>query len=1065
MSLNKFTIQKSFAISAGAGSGKTYTLSRRYINAVLGFDFFREKSEQPNYIVDLKAATVDEIVTMTYTEAAALEMKERIFALMVKVLKFESLSNDDGDRSSIEEGFSPLDEKQKFYVKETLQTALESSGDARISTIHAYCLNVLKKYADVAKLDSRIDMIKDDEKANLSSEIIFSVLNAEENAPIVLELSKSINIFLFEGLIKKYINESKFRANLESFTKSSIDQELYKSLIRELYPLPGIESVEEELDEVRAGWLNDFVECFEAFEAVKWTDVHEEKAPSLGVTKYPTLDALKKQYETYLPMYAPVEQDMETHFFELVEKVKILLRKIKTAYDNELKAMKKLDFDTIITATLPIVQQIPSSIKYFMVDEFQDTNEIQYNIVKASCSDTTNLFVVGDSKQSIYSFQGAEIEVFNGAVSDTSRFDSCEQMSENHRSDGVVLDNVNAIFEKLLRADDSLALIKQNYEAQPQALNVFKKSREGKGSFKFLITPQTYEAKQEEDNDVSEYATIAKLIENIITGRQKEYSLVKEKIEAKEKAIAIVFDAKSKMLELKSYLNEHGIECKVSASENFYHTKEVSDIFHLLKAIEILGREKKQLSSTDDFYLMGAMRSNILRLSDNDVKKHLVDKTQPNKLLEYVELSRQLTLAELIKHIYDDARLIDVYAHLADVDQRVGNLFKFLELALEYETHNGDNLYSFVSLLEKAVYFSDVAEDEAFYKSDNVESIELCTIHSTKGLAYPMVILANSQKPVYSQIQSDSIKHNNFTLANGKQKEIVGFKVQGYEPLSLRVLKAVDKLKHLAEKKRLLYVALTRAEHDVVISARLDEKAKGGISLREDSYLHMMAQSISQSASQGAVDLEKMKKELFMQSGPFTYINELYDVEERQVVQSIQQVDYEFEPIVFAEKERLLSATQNDEDQPVNTKAASLGTTVHKLIELYWRSMKKGDYTKLLAKENIIDSEGQNRVFKALDGFLDSEVYQILKSGTKAYFELPFDNGKQHGYIDLVYFDEKKQGWVIVDFKTTALRGRNEEDVIIEHGYDKQLDFYAGFVESVMGEGSVVGKEICWLLK
>ena len=92
MSLNKFTIQKSFAINAGAGSGKTYTLSRRYINALLGFDFFREEyATQNSYFGELKPVKVSQIVTITYTEAAALEMKGRIFELVKKILDFKTL--------------------------------------------------------------------------------------------------------------------------------------------------------------------------------------------------------------------------------------------------------------------------------------------------------------------------------------------------------------------------------------------------------------------------------------------------------------------------------------------------------------------------------------------------------------------------------------------------------------------------------------------------------------------------------------------------------------------------------------------------------------------------------------------------------------------------------------------------------------------------------------------------------------------------------------------------------------------------------------------------------------
>ena len=83
------------------------------------------------------------------------------------------------------------------------------------------------------------------------------------------------------------------------------------------------------------------------------------------------------------------------------------------SHDAKLDELNKIDFDTIITKTLEIIPDVQTNFKYIMVDEFQDTNATQFEIVKNSCSADTNLFVVGDSKQSIYSFQGAEIEVFN----------------------------------------------------------------------------------------------------------------------------------------------------------------------------------------------------------------------------------------------------------------------------------------------------------------------------------------------------------------------------------------------------------------------------------------------------------------------------------------------------------------------------------------------------------------------------------------------------------------------------------------------------------------------------
>ena len=97
--MNLFTIYKSFAISAGAGSGKTYTLSRRYINAYLGFDLFRSEGEMYFDRHKNNSAEIDEIVTMTFTNAAANEMKERIFGLMKSILK--ALDNDEKAKKAI----------------------------------------------------------------------------------------------------------------------------------------------------------------------------------------------------------------------------------------------------------------------------------------------------------------------------------------------------------------------------------------------------------------------------------------------------------------------------------------------------------------------------------------------------------------------------------------------------------------------------------------------------------------------------------------------------------------------------------------------------------------------------------------------------------------------------------------------------------------------------------------------------------------------------------------------------------------------------------------------------
>ena len=240
LKLNKFTIQKSFAISAGAGSGKTYTLSRRYINALLGFDYFREDYEtDKSYFDNLKSAKVNQIVTLTYTEAAALEMKGRIFELITKILNTD-LSKNDGDYSSIQEANSNISDEEQEYTQDILKQAYQDSSDSKISTIHSFCLNIIKSNSDIARMDTKLDMIKDDEKQKVLSTIIFDTLNDKENESLVLDISTDIGMSFINNLISRYVSNSKFRSDYDSFDKDSIALIDYKKVMFELYPLPDV---------------------------------------------------------------------------------------------------------------------------------------------------------------------------------------------------------------------------------------------------------------------------------------------------------------------------------------------------------------------------------------------------------------------------------------------------------------------------------------------------------------------------------------------------------------------------------------------------------------------------------------------------------------------------------------------------------------------------------------------------------------------------------------------------------------------------------------------------------
>jgi ATP-dependent exoDNAse (exonuclease V) beta subunit len=1041
MNLNKFTIQKSFAINAGAGSGKTYTLSRRYINAILGFDFFREKDFEDIYFENLKPATTKQIVTITYTEAAALEMKERIFGLISKILTVDNLENRDGDKESILEAFKPLNLEQKSYVIDTLQQALVQSSDAKISTIHSFCLDILKTNADIAKFDSSVDVIKDDEKDKLINDSIFRTLNNPKNKEIIKEISKYLNLYFMDTIFKKYATSSTFRKEFNSFDENSLDERSLKFLLLDLYKLPDIKEDyeilcnrfdEEKLEAKYKDFLAKYIENYFNFNAVSWGELSAQFDVLIQFNRKPftQMKDIKenveniKSFDSFYGIYQPINKEKEALFYKKIELLKSLMIQTKSLYDSKLKELGKLDFDEIISKAHEIIKYVNMDIKYMMVDEFQDTNSTQYEIIKNALNKDSNLFVVGDSKQSIYSFQGAEIEVFNDAITDKNYISSVEPMDVNFRSDGVVLDNVNKIFEKLLKTNDEITLIKQNYEATPQALKVSKDEKTNKGTFRFLINSNV----EQTEDSTNEFEQIAKFIANIKYGKLEEYKHIRELIENKKKAIAVVFDSKTKMLELKSYLAEHNIECKVSASENFYHTKEVNDIFNLLMHLQ---------NPKDKYYKAAALRSNILRFTDDEIYQIISKDLEIEELNSLKNEFETRILSDFVLYVYQKYSFKELQNYFSDSEQKKANLDKFLFKVLEFENSTGNDTYMFLKQCEKNIYFSEVGEDEAFFKSDNLESIQLCTIHSTKGLAYPMVILANSDKNVYSQIQSDSIKHNSFTLvSNNEKKLITGFKVDDYEPLSFRLLKQIDKLKHLAEKKRLLYVALTRAEHDIIISANMKNS-----NISDSSYLGMIVNGFG-------INSEDLFNKDF--EGCITNLKNIEISKEKKVLENKEVV---LKELKFEEHIKPISATSSSTKE--DNIATKLGTITHKIFELYWDKFDEIDIYNIFNKFEIIEENEQSKIKNSIENFRNSDVYKLLKSGVEHRFELEFNYQDKKGFIDLVYFDESKAGWVIIDFKTGIKSQEKEEK------YQTQLKFY----EEVLSDigMSVVGKEILWV--
>jgi ATP-dependent helicase/nuclease subunit A len=1051
--INKFSIQTSFAISAGAGSGKTYTLSRRFINILLGFDFFIENSEQEHFYDhrDTKKADLREIVTITYTEAAALEMKERIFGLIHKILHVDTLDVNDGDLQSIRLAYEKLEEGARGYIHQRLHKAMKEMGEATITTIHGFCLGVLKRNADVAKIDGSLEVYGDEDKQQLFQKVYFEIINDEAYQNDILSITQNVSLNKSITLIQRYVFEHKFRHALDNYFHGNSDK--IKEILVNMFLEPLSDMIDEAREELKSDpklpALDRFVEKAYAFEFESFNESADSLGVSktLGAKKYPATTEVRDTIQGLSGYFSTIEAEKEEQFSKIIESFRKLLGLIKSGYDAQLRKEGVTDFDTIIQRAASIMEKIDTGFRYIMVDEFQDTNAIQWDIVK-NAGKNANLFVVGDEKQSIYSFQGGEIEVFHNAIKE--RFEGKPVgMRQNFRSDRSIIQFVNDVFKSIFEPTDVSGpkrLIQNDYEASHQDLKSMSKKE---GSVAFLVSRID---KKDEDGE-GEATNLALFIKNIVDG--DIYPDISEKIKANKPAIAVVYDAKSKMLDLKAALYNLGIECKVSKSENFYTKEEITDLFFVLKAIVILRKKPlwSEVGSTHRYHIAGALRSKILRLTDKEVHE-LFDAANGIPMLEtWCQQSYLLAPHQLIQNLLHETDSHTAYAQLDNYEQRLANIESIISSAIAHESAHGYDLESFVYKLEQNIFHAQNEEEEAFYRSTTAGSIELCSIHATKGLAYPMVIVADSAKALTSQVTTEVIKFNNFKDTMGDKYNLVGFKLGEYEPISMRLLKEVDKRKHMAEKKRLYYVALTRAQNHLVISANL-KPTNGGVGSINNSYLQMTLQAV------GISKEELFEKETSTYPYKFIFSDDLKQSEPVQIIKEFEKVK-PLEPITFAVKSNqsaTSTAVKSEIKSPEMERASLRGTIVHKALELFWDRMDEESlFNNLFAKEGIDEQAFQDEIKTIARNFQNSHVYGKLSSGAQHLFEYRFDEeieGEQvNGSIDLIYHDEANNGWVIVDFKSGKARDN--------HHYDEQLAFYRRVLEHK--QISVIDAQLCWL--
>lgn len=449
----------------------------------------------------------------------------------------------------------------------------------------------------------------------------------------------------------------------------------------------------------------------------------------------------------------------------LVSEPEKIAAKVYYEYEKILKRNNTIDFDDLLkkpvellTSNLDILDHYQEKYKYILIDEYQDTNEVQYKLVKLLAKKYQNLFVVGDPSQSIYAFRGAN---FQNILNFEKDYQNCEviKLPQNYRSTQTILDAANDV-------------IKNNKERKD--IDLFSDLGQGV-KIKYIRS----------FNDEAEVSRVASEIKELLNnGYQK-------------KDIAVFYRTNAQSRSIEDKMVKENIPYKVYGSYYFYKRKEIKDLLSYLKLIanhnddtalkRVINEPKRKIGEkTIEEIEKTAIEQNISMFDAISSGKELEFK---NLILELEDISKNISLTELIDKVLEKTKIKELLEkeNTLESDLRLENLMEFKSVTENFEKVTGNvNLQDF---LEEVSLVADAAD----YSEDG-DAVTLMTIHSAKGLEFKVVFIIG--------LEENILPHANSLFEEGGIEE-------ERRLMYVAITRAKEKLYLLNSEKRMLYGKLT----------------------------------------------------------------------------------------------------------------------------------------------------------------------------------------------------------------------------------------------------------------
>ncbi|WP_237226708.1 UvrD-helicase domain-containing protein [Rubinisphaera sp. JC750] len=826
----------SIALAAGAGCGKTFVLTQRFVTELL---------QQPS------AETLSGLMAITFTDRAAREMRDRIR----EAVRDQLLTCEDADQPAWQE------------ILQNLETA-------RVQTIHAFCGATLRTHATELGLDPDFGMLDEPTAAAMRNQVIQSELSRllrERNADLqelILRYGLEGTMSRLQSLVLQRFQLAEARqvaadeAELEAHWREyhqqvflpermrSLSQEsdapLLFSLLREnectapkmserrIVLLGLLEELE------RTGTLSrEQLEDLKDNAKIQGARENHWPDPEVHHQVKEACERLRKEVGALIDVLTLDEEAVRLAARYGMQALRIT-ESVVAAYEQAKQDRAMLDFDDLLLNLRDLLQnrpaakeQLQKSTKFLLLDEFQDTDPVQSEIVRAICGDrltSGGLFLVGDVKQSIYRFRRADPTVFRQLRSEIPQKGQLS-LTNNFRSQQGVLDFVNFLFGPAMGEEyDALEAFDQtDYPPAEKTEFLFANDPE-------LTKPSAGEAR------VVEAEWIAARIEELLSDptprvRKRDKATGEVTLRRVEPGdITVLFRAFSNLGLYEDALRKRHLDYYVVAGRAFFAQQEVFDMVNLCRYLD---------DDTDETALVGVLRSPLFGWNDDTIMqmgRHFgefspallsdempagVTKDQASAVKSARRVLRELLGRRLSSGIgpllrfaveqtaYDAALMTEFLG-----ERKVANLRKLLDMADDFDQVGFLGMSEFADRLLESI--SEEAKEElAATHPESGNVVRLMTVHQSKGLEFPVVFVADVNRPSRNNTDTAVLSPVLGPLLGLPR----GAETEQKNP-GMMMHSHAEGLEDQAESIRLFYVATTRAADLLILSAYFDEETK-----------------------------------------------------------------------------------------------------------------------------------------------------------------------------------------------------------------------------------------------